>query len=144
MLLKKYLEKAEDFLKANNTYSAYLGRYFTLCKPIFGLHRSTHLRSRITECDIFYSQVERRINLLSHLLIAGCSPVFYGVRRVIDFKNSLELQSKFKIETTQELCDQIFLASKGKIKFSDELICYVMKQKLDTLIIAKTGSRNLL
>ena len=122
VFLNKYLSSAEIFLTGNPTYSAFLGRYFTLCRPVLRVHRSTHLRSRITKCSIDYENSARRLNLLSHVLLAGCSPVFFGVRRACDFKKSLNLQNRFNIETTQELVDQIYLALKGKIKFSDDLM----------------------
>lgn len=122
VFLDRYLSSAELFLTKNPSYSAFLGRYFTLCRPVMGLHRSTHLRSRITQCNIDYDDGDRRLNVLSHVLLAGCSPVFFGVRRAGDFKKSLSLQNMFNIETTQELVDQIYLALKGKIKFSDDLM----------------------
>lgn len=118
----EYLENSRDFLRENPEYSAFIGRYFTLSKPLFRLHRATHLRTRATKVNLNYERPEQRVNFLSHMLLSGCSPLFFGVRRAIDYKKSIEIQKDLQIETSQEIIDQLYLALRGKIMFTDDLM----------------------
>jgi glycosyltransferase domain-containing protein len=116
---KDYVEDAINFLKNNKDYCAIIGKYVTWQKPILGLNRVSSWREVITDGDIKFEDGGARLSLLSKFLLAGCSPIFWGARRVGQLKESLMLQQKTYMHTTREMVDQIHLALSGKIKFVD-------------------------
>ena len=120
VFLPAYFSEAQNFMEANNDYSSYIGRYVTLCKPIFGFKRLSHFRDYITDCDISMTDPMRRLSLLMTMNMIGCSPVFYSIRRNNQLITSLKCQLQVHFASTGELVDQAMLSLSGKVKFVDK------------------------
>lgn len=115
----EYIRVATELLNTTPEYSMLLGRYFTFLRPIGPFHRISHHRSVVNNLDINQNEMKSRMGLLSTALTLGCSPVYWGVRRVDQLIASLKLQDKLKFYTSQELVDQILLAHQGMIRITD-------------------------
>jgi len=122
VFLPSYISDSEEFLMQNPSYSSYIGRFITLARPIFGLNRLSHFRDFVSVNDIYFEDPCRRISILMSMLLVGCSPVYFSTRRNSQLIESIRLQLKLGLESTQELLDQTYLALSGKIKFVNEVM----------------------
>ena len=114
----EYLSSASTFLTENTDYTVFLGRYITYSKPLFGLHRVNFARDTVFELDVASQNPIIRVSLLISALNAGCSPLFWGVRRASVFRKSLKLQKKMALGSASEACDQVLMCLLGKIKLA--------------------------
>jgi glycosyltransferase domain-containing protein len=130
VFIEDYLINATNFMNDNLEYSTYIGRYVTLGKPFLCFNRFTHPRSVITNFDINQNSPSRRIGLLSKVILSGCSPLYYGCRRVSQLKKSLEIQASLDVWSSYEIVDQIIVSYQGKIKFSPELMLFRDESKI--------------
>ena len=122
VFLPSYINDSEVFLRANPDYSSYIGRFITLCRPILGLNRISHFRDYITVNDISMTEPSRRLTTLMTMILVGCSPVFFSIRRNNQLIQGIKCQLQVGLESTQELVDQASLALSGKIKFVDKVM----------------------
>ena len=122
VFLPSYIKDSETFMLDNLDYSSYIGRYITLCRPILSLNRISHFRDYITINDIDMVEPYRRLTTLLTMVLVGCSPVFFSVRRNNQLIQSIKCQLQMDLESTQELVDQASLALTGKIKFVDKVM----------------------
>ena len=127
-----YLKHANVFLKNNPEYVTFIGKYITFEKPLFKfLKRVSYRRNVITNFDINSDDPSCRISTLDKILIAGCSPVYFSMRRAGNFKKSILAQKSSIYETSQEVVDQITLAIGGKIYFSEDVMLLRDETKID-------------
>ncbi len=118
IFLPDYIRQATEFLNARPDYSMLLGRYITFLRPLGPFNRISHHRDVITDLDIKQKEVKRRVALLCSALSVGCTPVYWGIRRVDQLLDSLKQQDRLRYQTSQEIVDQIILAHQGKIKIT--------------------------
>jgi glycosyltransferase domain-containing protein len=128
---KDYIEDAINFLNHNDDYSAFIGKYITWQKPVLGFNRVSSWREVIIDGDISFEDPSARLSLLGKFLLAGCSPLFWGARRVGQLKESLMLQQKTYMHTTREMIDQIHLVLSGKIKFVNQNMLWRDERRQD-------------
>lgn len=127
-----YLRSANLFLQNNPEYAAFIGKYVTFERPLFKyLKRVSCRRNVVTNFDINSDDPSCRISTLDKLIIAGCSPVYFSMRRAGNFKKSILGQKLNTYETTQEAVDQITLAIEGKIYFSEDVMLLRDETKID-------------
>lgn len=122
VFLSSYINNAKLFMDMNQDYSSYIGRYITLCKPFLGLNRLSHFRDFINENDISMNDSYRRVSTLMTMILIGCSPVYFSIRRNNQLIDSIKMQLKMELESAAELADQTVLALSGKIKFVNEVM----------------------
>ena len=131
VFLPSYLERAESFMLKNSEYSGYIGRYITFARPLLWFKRISHARDFVTCIDIGFNDPIRRLSLCSSTLLAGCSPVYFSIRRRLQLVESLHAQMSMRYESTKELTDQAHLALSGKLYFSKELMLIRDESKID-------------
>ena len=112
--LSHYIESSEKFMRDNPDYSTFLGKYFTLAKPILGFNRVPFERLTVVDYDIASDNPSERMNMLSKLLLLGIFP-FYGIRRGAQFNSSCKVFNELKYGSIGEFSDQILLSYFGKI-----------------------------
>jgi hypothetical protein len=122
VFLPDFLEFGNQFLLDNADYSVVVGRYITFQKPLGCLHRVSNTRSQIIDLDINNSDSLERASMWSAALIAGCSPLFWGLRRAKAYKITLGLQDKAFPGATQELLDQACMCFEGNIRLVPNLM----------------------
>lgn len=120
--LPDFLADAEDFLRKNRTYSTIVGRYVTFQKPLGPLSRVSYARDAVTDYDINDVNPLLRATKLFSCILAGCPPVFWGVRSVENYLESCRFQKECVVGASMEVADQIILALRGKIKFSNDIM----------------------
>lgn len=119
VFLPDYIQKSKAFLNKNPEYSMLVGRYITFLRPLGPFHRRSSDRDVILDVNINQNESERRISTLSQILIMGCSPVYWGTRRVENLLTVLKIQKELKFLTSKEIIDQVILAHQGKIFFKN-------------------------
>lgn len=120
VFLPGFVKKSKDFMDNNKDYSTFIGRYITFCPSLLFLNRISHFRDYIVNADINSDEPYQRAIKLFTLVLVGCSPVFFSIRRKDQLIKSLEKQLLVNLESTEELMDQTSLALEGKIMFNDE------------------------
>ena len=129
---KLTISNANEFLNNNPEYVTFIGSYITLEKPLLKyFKRVSYRRNVVTNFDINSNDPNSRISTLDKILIAGCSPVYFSMRRAKNFKKSILEQKLNTYETTQEVSDQIILAVGGKIHFSEDVMLLRDETKID-------------
>ena len=118
VFLYDYLVEAELFLNKNPDYTIHIGRYISYSKPILKLHRVNFSRDTISDLNIDCEDPNLRSHLFLTSLMAGCSPIFWGVRKCKYFKETLKFQSKMSLGSASECSDQILMCYLGKLMFS--------------------------
>lgn len=119
VFLPEFIDYSFKFLEENPDYSTFVGRYITFLKPLGFLHRRSHDRDVIVDLNINQESFERRCSLLSQTVLVGCSPVYWGPRRVKQLLCSQNAQSKLHYLTSREMLDQVILSYQGKIHFNN-------------------------
>ena len=120
VFLPGFVKKSKDFMDNNKDYSTFIGRYITFCPSFLFLNRISHFRDYIVNANINNDDACQRVIKLLTLILVGCSPVFFSIRRKEQLIESLENQLLVNLESTEELIDQTTLALSGKIMFDSE------------------------
>lgn len=131
VFMPEYLIKAIEFLSVNKDYTTYVGRYLNYKKSL-GLFRIHYWRDAFSNCDIDDENPFRRLLLLQRVMNIGCSPLFWSIRKVKDFKKSFIIIKNVKIENAQELADIIYCCLEGKIKINNEIMLLRDESSQDT------------
>lgn len=110
-----YIDSSIEFMTNNIEYSTYIGKYFTLARPILGINRVPFERLTISTYHLDADEPRVRMNMLSKLLLVGISPLFYGIRRGSQFHLSCKVFNDIEYGGAGEFADQILLSFSGKI-----------------------------
>ena len=120
--LPEFIDMAEKFLKNNQDYSAIVGRYATFQKPLGPFHRVSYSVDTILDHDIDDEDTIVRASEFVSCLIAGCPPLFWGIRSVENYIESVDLQSQCLSGGSMEVIDQAVLCQQGKIKIVSDIM----------------------
>ena len=127
-----YLRNASEFLHDHPDYVSFIGSYVTQERPLFKFFkRVSSRRNVVTNFDINSNDPNSRISTLDKIIIAGCSPVYFSMRRAKNFKDSILQQKLNEYLTTREVLDQVMLAVGGKIYFSEDVMLLRDETKIE-------------
>ena len=124
IITSKYLYNSVNFLNKNPEYAGYYGSVLTFLRPFFIFPRlSLHKSSPPSEIYIdSENKIERIITYLT-LNLNNLPFTFYSVRRTKDFLNLYNKIHKLDLyEISEEVLDQIHIASSGKLFFGKEIM----------------------
>jgi glycosyltransferase domain-containing protein len=122
VFLPDFISMAEKFLKDNHDYSAIVGRYATFQKPLGPFHRVSYSADTILDQDIDDEDSVVRSSEYLSCTMAGCPPLFWGIRSAENYLESVELQSQCLGGGSMEVIDQAVLCQQGKIKIVPDVM----------------------
>lgn len=116
IVLPEYIDASYDFMKNNDSYSLFCGRYITLSRPIMKLHRISSFRDKIIDLDVSDESSLTRAGILRYALVAGCSPIYWGTRRVEHIRKTIKYQMLMKYGSSCECIDQSIMCALGNVR----------------------------
>ena len=126
-----FLEDAFQFMLSNPSYSAYVGGYLTVCRPIVGLKRISYWTDTFRGISIEHEDPEVRIVNFQRMNSHGNTPIYWSVRRREVLIKSLGFARHLKYTSSGEFMDQITCCALGKIKQTPSIMLIRDESKID-------------